>query len=395
MSNLVVSKSPEKQLTKDAVNRDLFTTPIQSTAVESRIPDDDPQTAPPPKHGSTPGAILGPRLHTYSRVMGKLQKNPAYNCDEARHAAGVLTPHERYDLSQNLPPLERQKMVVESYLSCQKFFNSQSGKCEFCSFTADNCICAKLAEMANHFQPSESPSVRFLCWMHYKERYRASNTGKLLLKLYPGSMILVDGVDADHKAFTEIISQNTASRSMEDNIKPVLTLLLYPSADAVDAKSLILGSQDSAIPASLRRPLSSYSRVDVILLDGTWNQAGKMRKRVTDPSLGFGRENVLPVKISPTELSRFSCRRQSEPGHICTIEAAAVLLQEMDLVKAEKDPPAEGILYKALALLCGAMDVQSNKLTMKYVAPTKNGKNRLPKNTYGETVFGSTLQNEV
>jgi len=291
----------------------------------------------------------------------------------------------------------------------------ESSRCLQCSFTREHCICAGLETLrtaessCTTFTPFRR--VRFLPWMHYKERYRASNTGKLLCKLFAGSRIFVDGLEEDHVDFERWMEENSKSDT-------TLTVLLYPSVDAVDGTKLAKegvpmldvvgtkggglrthsatpetadsssdseegGGTDNSSSNAPRRALSSFENLDVVLLDGTWSQARKMRKRVEESGVVA---NMIPVKISPKELSRFSCRRQTQDDHISTLEAAAVLLQELG-GSADAGRSVER-MYAALQLLCSAMDRQSHKDTMPYVAPTKNRSARLPKNPHGVVVYG-------
>merc|ERR1712129_603753 len=87
-------------------------------------------------------------------------------------------------------------------------------------------------------------------------------------------------------------------------------------------------------PLAVHKPLSYYKGIDIVILDGTWKHARKLRRNVRPESFGKSDhkfDHLIPVKISPTELSRFTCRRQSQVGHISTIEAAAVLINDLQL----------------------------------------------------------------
>ena len=292
------------------------------------------------------------------------------NAHQHNEDSNLLTFQERKHLAKTLPKDEKQQMVIKTYFSNTMHHMRDQGKCLDCSFLNENCICQSLENLStinndNATATTKSPSIRFLVWMHYKEKYRASNTGKLLLKLFPGSKYFIHALPEDSMEFSNIVTQNASAND-------TITVVLYPSSDAIDAKDLL--KEQTTGPLASYKPISQYNHIDIVILDGTWKQARKLRRNCT--SL-----NLLHVKISPTELSKFCCRRQSRIDHISTVEAAATFLSTLGLF----DSNVIASMYTGLELLCDAMDKQSHIYTMPYVKPTKNGIHRIPKHAHWDT----------
>merc|ERR1711904_445861 len=70
----------------------------------------------------------------------------------------------------------------------------------------------------------------FLVWMHFKERYRASNTGRVLVSLFPTSKILIFGNFSDKEAFRREVSDAIE----QEGFPPIL---LFPSDDSAAASA--------------------------------------------------------------------------------------------------------------------------------------------------------------
>merc|ERR1712048_1456012 len=106
----------------------------------------------------------------------------------------------------------------------------EQGKCERCALQHAYCICKKLAHLAAEVTAlGVGERVRFVVWMHVRERERASNTGKLLEQIMPGSEVLLHDVPADAKRFQELVAETA----------PGTAFVLFPSADALPADELL------------------------------------------------------------------------------------------------------------------------------------------------------------
>ncbi|CAK9070143.1 tRNA-uridine aminocarboxypropyltransferase (SAM-dependent 3-amino-3-carboxypropyl transferase) (tRNA U47 acp transferase A) (tRNA aminocarboxypropyltransferase), partial [Durusdinium trenchii] len=191
--------------------------------------------------------------------------------------------------------------------------------------------------------------LHFVVWMHHKERRRASNTGKLLKLLMPDHTdILIDGVPEDDQKLQELILGRRA-------------FVLYPSEDAVPIP-VALGA--SSVPVASPWPVATHGGASppvAVLIDGTWNQAQRMHKHF---------EHMQHVVVFPEGQSQFHWRRQSQEGRISTIEAAALVLEELGELNTEH-------LLRALELLMDALGRQCHHDTLfQHALPKPTGKKK-------------------
>jgi DTW domain-containing protein YfiP len=142
------------------------------------------------------------------------------------------------------------------------------------------CICALI--------PSLAPRTRLALLIHDKEARKPTNTGRLAARCLQRSTV-------------EIIGQSgrpAAGPRIDANEQP---LLLFPAPDAV--------------------PITAFARsarpVVLIVPDGTWRQANKMRRRI--PGLATVPCVILP-EAAPTQ---YRLRSEHHPGGLATFEAIA------------------------------------------------------------------------
>lgn len=156
-------------------------------------------------------------------------------------------------------------------------------RCARCQLAPRWCICAAQ-------QTLECP-VRVDVLMHYLETLRPSSTGDLLKRIIPTS--------GQH------IYRKERPVAREDVIQPGKELwILYPAGEPLPA-------------------ISSATDIQVLLLDGNWQQAGEMSRVVGS----WGRRVSLPM----TGESRYWLRAQSGPGRFSTVEALLFLLSALKL----------------------------------------------------------------
>lgn len=287
--------------------------------------------------------------------------NSAYGAVLNRRSARGLDDgkEEKRGLLMGIDSEQRQRAIAIAVKSRVNSDLKERGKCEGCMLQTAYCICSRLKALRDTTaELGVGARVRFVVWMHWKERKRASNTGKLLESLLPGSEVLMHGVPEDMARFQELRAAAGGR-----------VFVLFPSTDAlpVDA-ALAQAEAPSESPAHVTAPALA------ILIDGTWSQARRMRKT---PEL----EGIGDVALAPTTRSEFHWRRQSVEGRISTLEAAALLLEDMGEPAAV--PQA---LRFALAALCDALERQCHYDTLAECdlpTPSKHKQaamsNRLPK----------------
>ena len=156
-------------------------------------------------------------------------------------------------------------------------------RCARCQLAPRWCICAGLREI-------ESP-LRVDVLMHYLEAFRPSSTGDLIKRVIPAS--------GNH------LYRKERLLSRDEIVQPGKELwILHPSGEPLP-----------------KNP--SVSEIQVLLLDGNWQQAGEMSRAIGT----WGRRVSLPM----TGESRYWLRAQAGPGQFSTLEALLFLLSALRL----------------------------------------------------------------
>jgi len=146
-----------------------------------------------------------------------------------------------------------------------------------------HCLCALL--------PTLTSRTKFVVVRHFQEQFKTSNTGRLLARYLP-----------------ETVMQDWRGRG--DPWAP-----LNLPADAV-----MLFPGDEAHPALSPEDLGAMSGRTVVLVDGTWKQSRKMTRMVPDLN------GIQRVALSAPTAPEMVLRRRVVPNGLCTIEAAAHML---------------------------------------------------------------------
>jgi DTW domain-containing protein YfiP len=149
------------------------------------------------------------------------------------------------------------------------------------------CICPLI--------PKLETRTRLALLIHDKEARKPTNTGQLATRCVVGSSVELVGVPGHPAAMPQVAA----------NEQP---LLLYPATDAVSIEAY----------ASSERPIV------LIVPDGTWRQANKMRRRIAGLA-------EVPCVILP-EMGRTQYRLRSEHhvGGLATFEAIARALRVLE-----------------------------------------------------------------
>eukprot|EP00742_Colponemidia_sp_Colp-10_P004109 GILJ01004384.1.p1 GENE.GILJ01004384.1~~GILJ01004384.1.p1 ORF type:complete len:385 (-),score=49.36 GILJ01004384.1:129-1283(-) len=314
---------------------------------------------------------------------------------------------------------DRQRSLVEFALRNRRADLLSGRRCSNCWLTKDFCVCGELHKTHNELKHT------FLVYMHHKEYMRASNTGKLILSMFPNSKMYLHCVDEDERSLAEALQAD-----------PEYTFVLFPSRDAISVKQALLGrsnlsttsNQTGATAADewgdAMLPLDSLfgvseeivpqddvllqhqqhqqqgvglgtgeaaeatghrhraASIDVqhlieqvksislgrevppctfVVLDGTWSQAKRLNREI-DPS-------IPRVRIEPATASLFLARQQSQPDRICTVEAVTMLLAEL----GESDELCDTLLNN-LKILVDAWLIQTHQKPHYRVCDKFNGK---------------------
>ncbi len=218
------------------------------------------------------------------------------------------------------------------------------------------CICRHIPALA---ECSVRLPVKVMILMHYKEYLSAGNDAKLLLALLPGkqqrSQLYIFGRAGDWEKFQQ-----------ECAMDPDHTILLWPAEKALTVDGFVsqLPNDSPWKQRHERIPLYDTSgendpqeefnlpTLRVIILDGVYSQARNMFKTIKKRFAAASVPIPTHVALHPKTLSVYhraqknyaqssavSVRNSSDPEalHICSVEAFALLLQELgELDRATK-----------------------------------------------------------
>ena len=167
-------------------------------------------------------------------------------------------------------------------------------RCPGCRLLVDACLCDLV--------PRIETRTRVLVVLHHAETQKPSNTGRLALRCLPNSGAVIRGAP----------DQSTAAPVWAEHGEPVV---LFPHPDA--------------------RPLADFCGgprpVTLIVPDGTWRQAQRVRRRVA----GLG---DLPCAFVTRDApSEYRLRKTPDERRLSTMEAIA---EALGLLEGAEGPAA-------------------------------------------------------
>lgn len=175
---------------------------------------------------------------------------------------------------------------------------SRTDRCESCLLSESLCIC--------DYRPNIKSNAVFWLLTHHDERYKPTNTGRLIL-------------DAFEHSDSYIWSRTELDPKLE---------LLLESPDYYPIIVFPFDTKHETRMVSARNvkavTLESGKRPAFILLDGTWRQARRMFR------LSQYLKHLPVIEPSIGRKSRYHLRKASEEHHLCTAEVAAVILEDME-----------------------------------------------------------------
>lgn len=179
--------------------------------------------------------------------------------------------------------------------------NNAASRCWRCRMHSSLCVCALIPRLPTR--------TRLVLVMHRAEDRKPTNTGRLAAEAMPESRVIVRGHEADRQ--DEVV--------WTEGTRP---LFLFPHEDAVPLASL------ATVPGD-NRP------VTLIVPDGNWRQASKVRNRVP------GLRAVPCVSLPVGAPSVYRLRSEAHPFGLATVEAIA---RSLRLLEGEAGPEIEEAL---------------------------------------------------
>jgi DTW domain-containing protein YfiP len=157
-------------------------------------------------------------------------------------------------------------------------------RCQGCRMQRALCICALVPRLATR--------THLVLVLHQLEVGKPTNTGRLAVDCLPNSRIVIRGA-------------GNAAVTWPDDATPVL---LFPHEDA----------------EPIERWRGSDRPVALVVPDGTWSQAIRVRRRVP------GLAGVPAARLPDGMVSRYRLRHDPRPGHVSTLEAIAAALRVLE-----------------------------------------------------------------
>lgn len=176
----------------------------------------------------------------------------------------------------------------------------------------------------------ELPFRRVFVLTCHKEILMTVDTAKLILAAFPDSSRLVIGGIGE-------MYQETMRELIDALNTPSQCLVLYPSEDSQTFSSIV--SQGARENADLSSP-KIWMKVDLIILDGTWDQARRLYRRYLQgdkaPACVKLTEEALNTLVNDEDLRSYSGRQlRRHPSlfrEISTVAAFRLLLADMTSV---------------------------------------------------------------
>ena len=213
-------------------------------------------------------------------------------------------------------PARHQARMVER-IARKRASLAASSRCGVCWHDRMYCICSRVQAMFATL--AFRLDVRFALYLHETEWLCASDDAKLLCCAAPEhTSLFVHGNPGDDAKLAALV-QLYAGRSC----------LLFPDDDAILVEEFLegfrgCGGGDGGDGGSGGRVTTVHPSVLIIVVDATWRRARKMMKHLTCNVIG----ETPHIKLETETVSCYS-RTQTQSGRICTVEAIALLLQEM------------------------------------------------------------------
>lgn len=182
--------------------------------------------------------------------------------------------------------------------------NNSARRCARCRMHRSLCVCSLI--------PRLETRTRLLLVIHRAEDRKPTNTGRLATECLVNSAVVVRG----HA------SAESAPLPIEPGSQPVL---LFPAEDAVPLAELA----------------PSLSRVTLVVPDGNWRQASKVRSRVP------GMRDVPCASLPPSAAkpSLYRLRSEAHAHGLATIEAIA---RAMGILEGEHVERALELPFRAM-----------------------------------------------
>jgi DTW domain-containing protein YfiP len=237
----------------------------------------------------------------------------------------VLSKYNQTDIL-DLPPNERESLGIARNLDERIRAFRRNNDCPRCWMQRAHCICSDCPPL----EESDWPVNRVFVLMHHKEICLTVDTAKIIFAAFPKSArLVVGGISPEYQP---------SMQELLDALSESSCFVLFPSEDAETFESLSVRDGD----AERRFNLGNGKKMDLIIIDGTWEQARRLYKRYIPPRANGGPRRVqltdqalstltTPVIGASGAFTGRQLRRHPELyREISTLAAMRLLLLDMD-----------------------------------------------------------------
>ena len=211
-----------------------------------------------------------------------------------------------------IPECDRESVGVARNLRARLASLSRSNDCRRCWLQRAHCVCKECPPI-----PEPLPRInRLFLLTHHKEICLVVDTAKLILAAYPEQCRLVVG--GIHEQFQDSMLE------MKEALGGDNCFVLFPSDDATSFPTMIEN-----------KSVSETVSWDVVVLDGTWEQAKRLHNRyiVNGPECRPKQVELSSesVAILASNDEGHQMRRHAESWRqVSTLEATRLLLRDMN-----------------------------------------------------------------
>ena len=294
-------------------------------------------------------------------------------------------------------------LIVERKIEAKytEFATEGREKCPQCWLYKSICMCERIAKLRQ--QVTSDMNNEVVVFMHHKEYGRASNTGKLASLLAPSTCT------------TEIYGTRRGSDALLElcEAEDKQLVILYPSSDSLQLSGFRHESKD--VDSTVCNMIGNHDgkvtkKLVLVVLDGTWQQAGKMNKKfpshiprvhiddqVNMKSLYLCRKQAPTIirnvgqqekfnKVSTVESIQKALRVLGEPPDILAAFSAALKLTVDSNYVQKGERPVYGNVIKRV-LNQGDEKVYDTAKTMRPSECPECGQTEKRFHNYGRTKF--------
>ena len=199
-----------------------------------------------------------------------------------------------------------------------EIMNKRVENCKECGFPVEVCIC--------NMEEKLTMDHKFVIIMHPEEVSRVTNTGRLIKKTFP---------DATEVFYWNRTNVNSKLKRLLESDEYYKVLVFPPDNKEHNHRAITNETIKNIVQTEPEnneiKDINKAKKIMFIILDGTWKEARKIIRK--SPYL----ENLKMLELDTNIKTEYDLRRNSDIGHICTVEVAIELLKLVnEKAKAEK-----------------------------------------------------------